>query len=148
MECMTEKRNLTDEEREDAKRLDALLNRAKAVDKSYTREYIGELCGWSSSGMVSQYARGHTPLNMASAGLLARALAKVIPGITVADISPRFALLLDTSRKEDDPFSGETGVIAAYRKLTPERKALVEHRLKELLIIQTAEELGGKGLLG
>jgi hypothetical protein len=143
MLIMVDKRVLTSEEIADAARLDALLKQAKAIDRTYTREFVGDACGWKSSGAVSQFAKGITPLNFSAVMLFVKALKPVMPSIRIEDISPRFAMLLPVN--SDHPIRGELAILAAYRKLSPERQKAVEDTIRGLLAV---EESGGAGLLG
>lgn len=148
MAVMAERRTLTSDELQDALRLDALLRRAKEADRSYTRDFIGQKLGWSSSGAVSQYAKGHIPLNVKAAAQLYIILREVLPGLTMDDLSPRFAKLIKPTSSQD-PFSGAVGVMAAYEYLSDEKKKMVEEHIKSLYFRQKAEEEGItiKGLL-
>lgn len=134
MIVMAEKRDLTDDEIADAARLDCLLKQAKAIDRRYTREFIGDSCGYRSSGAVSQFAKGITPLNFSSVMLFVKALKPIMPNLTIQDISPRFAQMIPES--SDNPLRGELAILEAYRKLSPDRKKSVEDIINGLLSIK------------
>lgn len=149
MEYMKERRKLTDDEMGDAKRLDNLLKKAKSIDKSFTRDSLGQKFGWSSSGLVSQYAKGYIPLNVKVAVQFYGALKETIKDLKMDDLSPRFATMVEPVSISSDPFSGDDGVVAAYKQLSPDRQRMVEEHIKSLYFRQKSEEQGVvfKGLL-
>lgn len=82
------RRPLTDEEREDARRLHAIWLRRKG-ELGVTQEQLAADCGWTTQSALNQYLRGVIPLNLEAALKLARALR-----VEVSDLSPRLASLL------------------------------------------------------
>lgn len=92
---MTQKqrRELTPEEINDAKRLAEIFRKRKAELKaqgeSMTQESLAHDCGWRGQSAISQYTNGRIPLNLDALSKLSNAL-KVPPG----DISPRLAARL------------------------------------------------------
>lgn len=81
----TERRPLTQEEREDAQRLRALFEKQKAAT-GLTQEELAARGGWSGQSGAAGYLNARVPLNLKAATTFARAL-----GVSLRDISPRLA---------------------------------------------------------
>lgn len=77
---------LTPEQKEDAKRLLAIYEKAKTNDPSMTQEFVADYCGWKTQSTVNQYFNGKIPLNL-------KALFKFcdVFGVHPEDISPELA---------------------------------------------------------
>lgn len=77
---------LTTEQKEDAKRLRAIYEKAKTNDQSMTQEFVADYCGWKTQSTVNQYLNGKIPLNLT-------ALFKFcdVFGVQPEDISPELA---------------------------------------------------------
>lgn len=82
---MPKRRELSQEEQADARRLQAVWNRQKKAI-GLTQEQVAADCGWSTQGAFSQYLLGRIPLNLRAVVKLARAL-----HVEPHEISPRLA---------------------------------------------------------
>ncbi len=83
-----QRRSLTAEEKNDARRLEAIWLRQKKI-LGLTQEQIAMDCGWTTQGAFNQYLRGAIPLNVKAALKIAKALR-----VEVSDFSPRLSSFL------------------------------------------------------
>lgn len=98
---MTNRRPLTPDEAEDARRLKAIYNQAKQQyrdsGKKLTHETLAHALGWSGQAAVSQYLNANIPLNFAAAVKFARFF-----NVPLKDISPRLSQMLPSAAKIGD----------------------------------------------
>ncbi|TFH85283.1 transcriptional regulator [Billgrantia azerbaijanica] len=102
------RRDLTQEEIDDARRLEAVYRRWKADQKAEgrpaTQEHLAHLCGWSGQSAFSQYAKARIPLNLEALAKLSKAL-----NVDPDQISPRLAEMLPKERSNADMVAHKVG---------------------------------------
>lgn len=96
-------RDLTYEEKEDAKRLKGIWQDKK--DKLNLNQIkAAEELGYNSQGAISQYLNGKVPLNMQAVAKFAKLLK-----VAVGDISPRYATMVkDPTPEPLEPYNAPT----------------------------------------
>lgn len=86
---MTKRRELTEEQKQDARRLYSAFEHYKLRHPEATQESLANECGWKTQGAVSQYLTGKVALNPTALSKFCRAL-----GVSPHDISPKLSEIL------------------------------------------------------
>lgn len=106
---MKKRRELTDEEREEARRLSNAWDVFKAENKGVSQAWLGAESGLGTQGAVYQYLRGIIPLNLTSLLAICRVL-KLEP----EEISPRLmGALGEVQRRQVGGHDGPPGLTEA-----------------------------------
>lgn len=135
---MSNRRELTPEEKLEAERLKAIYEDRKAAAKAkgerLSQALVAEMCGWSNQSAFGHYVIGRIPLNLDALLLIAKHLQ-----FDPADVSPRLMANMPSGRHAD--VTQEYFLSKQYLDASEEHREAVDALAQRLLSVSPEQAL-------